>query len=390
MSGLGGEGTAGVSEPSGEGTAGMSGLGGEGTAGVSEPSGDAVTGPSGRPHSTALPQSDPAAGRRWLDLLREQPAAPVPDPLLPSSAELVRRLDLLAVPDQDREPVYEGLSVLAHDRTGWEAVVRCHQRLFADEEPGGPAPAWPDAPAGLGDAGRYFYVHLLVLALPAALTRQRALGIPDDVVAATFADLGAKLRSYRLAHGTGGFDRQRWMVRHFRGTLHRLGRLQFERGILDAEACGGDAEAAGGPAHGDPVLQVHIPGDGPLTPSGCDASFAAAGPFHARHFPGTPFRHATCSSWLLDRQWAGHLPEGSNILAFQRRFHPFGASPEGDDDVLEFVFHAPPGQAALDRLPQGTTLQRAVVDHLRSGGHWRMAHGWTPVPGGGDGARGPR
>ncbi|WP_239476139.1 acyltransferase domain-containing protein [Streptomyces sp. CS090A] len=329
---------------------------------------------------------DPAAGRRWLDLLRDQPAAPVPDPVLPSSAELARRLNLLAVPGQDRKPVYEGLTAAAEDPAAREALVRCHQRLFADgpESPTTP-PAWPDAPAGLGEAGRYFYVHLLVLALPAAMERQRLLGIPDDVVAATFADLGAKLRSYRLAYGTGGFDRQRWMVRHFRGTLHRLGRLQFERGILDAEGCGGDAEAAGGPAHGDPVLQVHIPEDGPLSRAGCDASFAAAGPFHDRHFPETRFRHATCSSWLLDRQWADHLPESSNILAFQRRFQPFGAVPVGDDDVLEFVFHVPPGRADLDRLPQETTLHRAAVGHLRAGGHWRMTHGWTSVPGRGTG-----
>ncbi|MEU5560809.1 acyltransferase domain-containing protein [Streptomyces globisporus] len=31
------------------------------------------------------------------------------------------------------------------------------------------------------------------MALPHALERQRRLGIPDDIVAATFADLGAKL-----------------------------------------------------------------------------------------------------------------------------------------------------------------------------------------------------
>ncbi|NEE42841.1 hypothetical protein G3M53_98075, partial [Streptomyces sp. SID7982] len=95
---------------------------------------------------------------------------------------------------------------------------------------------------------------------------------------------------------------------------------------------------------------------------------------------GAPHRHATCHSWLLDRQLADHLPAGSNILAFQRRFTAFGARPVGDDDVLEFVFHTPPGTADLDRLPQTTTLHRALVRHLRTGGHWRTAHGWTELP----------
>ncbi|MFD5204200.1 acyltransferase domain-containing protein [Streptomyces sp. NPDC058375] len=329
------------------------------------------------------PADPEAAVRQWLDALAGQPAAPtVADPVVPTAAELAERMDLLAVPGPDRDEVAAGLPDPGRDPARWEALVRCHQQLYADPGPDVPsaAPDWPAAPTAFGSAGRYFYVHLYVLALPQALERQRRLAIPDDVVAATFADLGAKLTTYRSGHGTGGFDRQRWIVRHFRGALHRLGRLQFERGVLDADATGGDAATAGGPAHGDQVLQVHIPGDGPLDPSGCDASFAAAREFHARHFPGTRHRHATCSSWLLDPQLADHLPQSSNILAFQRRFAAFGARPVGDDDVLEFVFHAPPGTADLDRLPQETTLHRSLVRHLRAGGHWRTAHGWTDLP----------
>ncbi|MFC9181012.1 acyltransferase domain-containing protein [Streptomyces globisporus] len=262
----------------------------------------------------------------------------------------------------------------------WEALIRCHQRLFAGSADMTVIPEWPDAPTTLGSTGRYFYAHLFVLALPLALERQRQLGIPDDVIAATFADVGAKLTFYRLAHGTGGFDRQRWIVRHFRGNLHRLGRLQFERAVLDLHAHGGGAAASGGPGHGDPVLQVHIPEDGPLSPAACDASLAAVRQFYAQHFPGLPHRHATCSSWLLDPQLAHHLPAGSNILAFQRRFTRFGARPVCDDDVMEFVFHVKPGNADLSRLPQETALQRSLLRHLRAGEHWHMAHGWTDLP----------
>ncbi|MEG9551522.1 acyltransferase domain-containing protein [Streptomyces baarnensis] len=319
---------------------------------------------------------------RWLTGLARRPAVPtVADPVAPAPVELAERMDLLDIPGPDREEVSAGLPDPRRTPALWEALLHCHRQLYADAAPGTDArsavPDWPDAPAALGSSGRYFYVHLYLLALPHALERQRRLGIPDEVVAATFADLGAKLTTYRRAHGTGGFDRQRWMVHHFRGVLHRLGRLQFERGVLDAEACGGDAADTGGPAHGCPVLKVHVPGDGPLDREGCDASFDAARAFFARRFPETPFRHAMCSSWLLDRQLGAYLPREANILAFQRRFTEFGARPVGDDDVLEFVFHVPPGTADLGRLPRATTLQRSLVRHLRSGGHWRTAHGWT-------------
>jgi hypothetical protein len=32
----------------------------------------------------------------------------------------------------------------------------------------------------------------------------------------------------------------------------------------------------------------------------------------------------------------------------------------------------------LDELPQQTTLQRAIVAHLRAGGHWHSRTGWFP------------
>lgn len=311
---------------------------------------------------------------RWfagLDARAAHVGVPDPDPLTREEAR--DRLRFLAVAEADAAEVLADLPDPDRAPERWRALLRCHRTLFSDARV-----AWPHAPAELGAAGRWFYLHLYLLALPTALARQAARGIPPEVVGATFADLGAKAASYREAHGVGGFDRQSWMVRHFRGDLYRLGRLQFERTALDATACGGGP--SGGPADGEPVLDVHIPGDGPMTPASCDASFASAPDFFARHFPDTAYRHATCHSWLLDDRLAASLPAESNIVRFQSRFRLFGARPVCDDDVLEFVFHAVPGAADLERLPYATGLQRAVLDRLRSGGHWRTGHGWTPLP----------
>lgn len=274
-------------------------------------------------------------------------------------------MDLLGVPDADRDAVLATLPDPDRDPQRWAHLHRHHSELFGS----GPV-AWPKLDG-------YFYVHLYLLALPTALARQRRLGIPEDVTRQTFADLGEKMRTYRLTNGVGGFDLQEWLVRHFRGTLYRLGRLQFERSTLDASACGGSAEPHG-PADGEPVLDVHVPGDGPMPPALCDASFARAATFFPRYFPRATYRHVTCGSWLLDEQLAAHLPADSNIVRFQRRFSPFGDRP-ASDDILLFVFNTPLGTADLDRLPQDSTLRRAVVAHLRGGGRWRIGHGWAAL-----------
>ncbi|WNF01481.1 hypothetical protein PS467_08635 [Streptomyces luomodiensis] len=87
-------------------------------------------------------------------------------------------------------------------------------------------------------------------------------------------------------------------MRHFRGPLHRLAPLQFERTSPAAAALGG-RPGPEGPAGGERVLGVPIAADGPLPQAGCDASLRAARDFLTRHFPDGPCRFATYSSWLL-------------------------------------------------------------------------------------------
>ena len=48
-----------------------------------------------------------------------------------------------------------------------------------------------------------------------------------------------------------------------------------------------------------------------------------------------------------------------------------------DSEILRHVFVRVPDE--LDDLPRRTTLERAVVDHLRTGGHWYGVSGWLPL-----------
>ena len=122
------------------------------------------------------------------------------------------------------------------------------------------------------------------------------------------------------------------------------------------------------------ALGIHIPETGSLSPEACDDSIQRARAFFARHFSEEEYRLATCGSWLLDPQLADYLPETSNIIRFQRRFQIMPVSWDGDRDMFRYVFGRPTIQ--LDGLPQETALQRAIVQHLRSGRHWVGRSGW--------------
>lgn len=198
-------------------------------------------------------------------------------------------------------------------------------------------------------------MYVFLAALPAVREWHTARGIPDDVSWVTLADLGRHTAIYRRMNGRPGFDEQRWLSLHFRGAIYELGRLQFER-------------------RADHALDVHIPESGPLDPEACTASFAAARKFFAQHFPEEEYSHAVCTSWLLDPQLREYLPPSSNIVQFQERFELVDEGEDGDEDVVGFVFRRR-WPVAIDELPRGTTLERAVGAHLAVGRHWRTPTG---------------
>ena len=121
---------------------------------------------------------------------------------------------------------------------------------------------------------------------------------------------------------------------------------------------------------GDDVLSVHIPPTGPLKPDECSDSFRQAVAFFKNHFPEFENKAFTCISWLLDPQLEALLRDTSNLVRFLREWylHPF--QDPGDGSIFWRVF----GTRKIDihKVPQKTTLQRAAVAHLRSGGTFRL------------------
>jgi len=289
---------------------------------------------------------------------------------LPDRSYLPAIFERLAIDESDRQEMLAGWPSPETDPKTWQSLERAYDTLVADM--GGYAPLQLPGPVTESTpVGRYFFVYVYLAALADVRRFHLQRGIPDDISWATLSDLGRNLKRDRLLLGDGGLRTSGWLTLHFRGSIYQLGRLQLNRVNIRA------AHVADAFREGDPALGIHIPESGPLTPEACDDSFARAQPFFARHFPETPTRLAICTSWLLDPQLADHLAPDSNIVQFGRRFTLVGDGSDGDADVLRFVFHriAP----RIDDLPQRTTLERAIVAHLRAGKHWRNRTGWVEL-----------
>ncbi|MEU6598678.1 acyltransferase domain-containing protein [Streptomyces flaveolus] len=299
--------------------------------------------------------------------------------MLPDADDLPELLLDLAVPHEDVNELVAQWRRLTGDPVTLRLLAECVEELFREPEDTGRTPELPDllasAPADLADT---FAVHVFLAALPRTQAYHRARGIPAEISRRTLADLGRQLAVHRRRHGRAGVQSRRWLVRHFRGELYQLGRLQFERARLGDRDARVAARTGLDAAPGTPCLNLHIPDfHGPLTVSACDRSLTTARAFFARYFPEERPVAVLCHSWLLDTQLRRYLPPDSNILRFQERFRIARDEDEpADTEPVQFVFGDPDLPVAT--LPRRTSVERAVGDHLRAGGHWYIGHGWFP------------
>jgi len=297
-------------------------------------------------------------------------------PRLPERDDVRVLLARLAAPAEQINEAVTALSAVEADPVLRWLLMHCAQQLIQNMARSRSPEPFPTLPSSLGLPGRYLYVLAFLATLPAVRRYHQQQGISDEVSWATLADLGRHMAIHQRMTGEGGLSTPNWLTLHFRGVIYELGRLQFHRSRInyDAETIG----RLGLPfRRDDPCLGVHIPESGPLSPEACDASFRWAPEFFARHFPDETYSVATCGSWLLDDQLAEYLPETSNIVRFQRRFQLMPGGRPCDEEIVRFVFRRADGRPK--DLPQRTTLERAITQHLRAGRHWQARWGWVAL-----------
>lgn len=118
----------------------------------------------------------------------------------------------------------------------------------------------------------------------------------------------------------------------------------------------------------DYSLEMHIPTGGRLDNKECRESLTQAIRFYQTYFPDKKFVAFNCGSWLLEPQFQKILPPSSNIVQFQKLFHIYpilGNESPFLDRVFGYRCEDMPSD--LSKLPQDTTLQRAVLHNLIAG-----------------------
>ena len=212
---------------------------------------------------------------------------------------------------------------------------------------------------------------LSVLYMCEGLSRRYAqLGIPEEILMDTLADVVRWLDVWSDIKGQMYLGEMGWLRWHFLMKIFKLGRLQFLIGYAKRDI------PERGVQTGDPILDIHIPNAGPLTPEECDRSLKMALEFFPKYFPEHIFTVFTCYSWLLDDTLKGFLPESSNILRFQNRFTPVART--CSDALLGFVFGWQTTREQLQNRPAETRLKKGIKTHIQKNGRFYVVLGYMP------------
>jgi hypothetical protein len=122
---------------------------------------------------------------------------------------------------------------------------------------------------------------------------------------------------------------------------------------------------------GDPILDMHIPSGGQMTPEAAESSMREAYHFFNTHFPKPHVRAIASYSWIFSNQIEECLPPEANLAQLQRRLHLLPCASQANSG-LWFVFLQDGGfDPATAR--RDTSLQRAILDYLsRTGRPWQV------------------
>lgn len=156
--------------------------------------------------------------------------------------------------------------------------------------------------------------------------------------------------------GIFSFDRYWWTTRQVGCHLFRIDELEYE--IKQTEE--------------NTYISLHIPSDANFTPIKVDKSLLKAKKFFEKFYPELNNAEYRCHSWLLDNQLKSMLNENSNIINFQNRFEIFNEG-EIDFEFIEWVFNTK--SKDFSTLPEKTSLQKNLKQHLLSDGVIRNSHG---------------
>ena len=126
---------------------------------------------------------------------------------------------------------------------------------------------------------------------------------------------------------------------------------------------------------GEPVIEIHIPEDGPMTVEACADAIERALKFFPEYFPDKPFKGFACESWLFDPHFVSMLKPESNIIKFQKEFYLFPVELSGEDTVWR-IFGEKGLEHGLANAPRKSSMQKACAEFMERGGFFRSGGGF--------------
>lgn len=184
-------------------------------------------------------------------------------------------------------------------------------------------------------------------------------GISEKIILDTLSDIVTWTNTWSDIKGYLYLGEMPWLLRHLKGKLFRLGRLQF---CMDESYCDIPLFNV---KKGDKVLEVHIPEGEKLSPAKCDESFSLAKEFFAKHFPDFRYEYFTCHSWLLDDTLKKYLSDSSNVIAFGNRFTKVAS--DDSYDLLKYVFRWDVTPETLTTTHVTTRFAQTIKDAFLQG-----------------------
>ncbi len=151
-------------------------------------------------------------------------------------------------------------------------------------------------------------------------------------------------------------------------TFYEDGTLNFERIILHKD------EYVKVLKQGDPVLSVHIPEMGKMTPESVQESFEQAREFFGKYYSHKNFKAFVCSSWLLDTGLKNFLKPESNIMAFQKNFR-IALSFVNTFSIYWHIFGVEKIVPYSELVPKNS-FQKKILDYVLGGGFLYSGNGF--------------
>ena len=221
-------------------------------------------------------------------------------------------------------------------------------------------------PLGLEDDFGMLVCSLLLTRASHDLYRER--GIDEEIYLASMRDIWVWAKTCLDNRHHLGLYEYGWIRNFLTAYIVRLGRLEFHIITYDLDepysACGVTVKK------GDPVINTHIPADGPLNPEDVEDAFRRA----YRYFNKSGITPIVCHSWLLYPENRLFCAPESRIVSFLNCFDIVESEDSPNSGDLWRVFGCRDSYEP-DTLPEKTPLQRQLKAHLQSGGTMGAGYG---------------